>query len=95
MVAQASGLGMVVGRFSRPRREVGVLAMPDARLDTTRCVESVSEVPSGAGVLRLLVSGMVVGVVIDRRSVADGVTPRHLVISARPELFSEDEGLEF
>jgi hypothetical protein len=76
MVARASGLGMVVGRFSRLRREVGVLAMSDARLNTTRCVESVCEVPSGAGVLRLLVSGMVVAVVIDHRCVADGVTPR-------------------
>jgi hypothetical protein len=51
MVARASGLGMVVGRFSRPRREVGVLAMPDARLDKMRCIESVCEIPLGAGVL--------------------------------------------
>jgi len=46
MIAWASGLGMVVGRFSRPLRgvgvgrfsrplrAVGVLAMPDAGLDT-------------------------------------------------------------
>ena len=73
MVARASGLGMGVGRFSRPLRGVGVLAMPDARLDTTRRVESVCEVPPGAGVLRLLVPGMAVGVFIDRRCVADGV----------------------
>jgi hypothetical protein len=51
-----------------------VLAMPDARLDTTRRVESVCDVPPGTGVLRLLVPGMVVGVIIDRRCVADGVT---------------------
>jgi len=51
MVARASGLGMGVGRVSRPRRGVGVLAMPDARLDTTRRFESVCEVPPGAGVL--------------------------------------------
>jgi hypothetical protein len=50
-----------------------VLAMPDARLDTTRRVESACEVPPGAGVLRLLVPGMAVGVIIDRRCVADGV----------------------
>jgi hypothetical protein len=74
MVARASGLGMGVARFSRPRRGVGVLAMPDARLDTTRRVESVCEVPPGAGVLRLLLPGMAVGVIIDRRCVADGVT---------------------
>jgi hypothetical protein len=74
MVMQASGLGMGVGRFSRLWREVGVLAMPDVRLDTTRHVESVCEVPPGAGVLRLLVAGMAVGVNIDRRCVADVVT---------------------
>jgi hypothetical protein len=51
-----------------------VQAMPDARLDTTRCVESVCEVPPGAGVLRLLVPGMAVGVIIDRHCVVDGVT---------------------
>jgi len=74
MVVRASGLGMGVGRISRPRRGVGVLAMPDARLDTTRRVESVCEVPPGAGVLRLLIPGIAVGVIIDRRCVADGVT---------------------
>jgi len=73
MIARASGLGMGVGRFSRPLRGVGVLAMPDAGLDTTRLVESVYKVPPGAGVLRLLVTGVAVGVYIDRRSVADGV----------------------
>jgi hypothetical protein len=51
-----------------------VLAMPDARLDITRRVESVFEVPPGAGVLRLLVPGMAVGVIIDHRCVADVVT---------------------
>ena len=73
MIARASGLGMGVGRFSRPLRGVGVLAMPDAGLDTTRRVESVCKVPPGAGVLRLLVTGVAVGGFIDRRSVADGV----------------------
>ena len=73
MIARASGLGMGVGRFSRPLRGVGVLAMPDAGLDTTRRVESVCMVPLGAGVLRLLVPGVAVGVIIDSRCVADGV----------------------
>jgi hypothetical protein len=50
-----------------------VQGMPDAGLDTTRHVESVCKVPPGAGVLRLLVTGVAVGVFIDRRSVADGV----------------------
>jgi len=56
---------------------VGVLAIPDARVDTTRRVESVGEVPLGARVLRQLVPGMVVSVIIDRRCVADGVTVTH------------------
>jgi hypothetical protein len=51
-----------------------VLAMPDAKLDTTPRVESVSEVPPGAGVLRLLVHGMAVGLIIHCHCVADGVT---------------------
>jgi len=58
-------------------------------LDTTQCVESVCEVPPGAGVLQLLVPGEAVGVIIDRRCVADGV------ISATREVFSEDAGVEF
>ena len=69
MIARASGLGMGVGRFSTPQRGVGVLAMLDAGLDTTRRVD----VPPGAGVLRLRVPGVAVGVFIDRRCVADGV----------------------
>jgi hypothetical protein len=73
MITRASGLGMGVGRFSRPLRGVGVLAMPDSGLDTTRRVESVCKVPPGAGVLQLLVTGVEVGVVIDCRSAADGV----------------------
>jgi len=89
MIARASGLEMGVGRFSRPLRGVGVLAMPDVGLDTTRRVESVCEVRLGAGVLPLLVPGVAVGVNIDRRCVADWV------ISATRELFSEDERVEF
>jgi len=51
-----------------------VLAMPDARLVTTRCIQSLCKVLPGAGVLRLLAPSMAVGVIIDRRCVADGVT---------------------
>jgi hypothetical protein len=40
-----------------------VIAMPNAGLDTTRRVE----VPPGAVVLRLLVTGVAVGVFIKRR----------------------------
>ena len=58
MIMRASGLGMGVGRFSRPLRGVGVLAILDAGPDTTRRVESVCMVPLGAGVLRLLVPGV-------------------------------------
>jgi len=73
MITRASGFGMGVGRFSRPLRGVGVLAMPDAGLDTMRPVESVCVIPLGAAGLRLLVPGVAVGVIIDRRCVADGV----------------------
>jgi hypothetical protein len=73
MIARASGLGMGVGRFSRPLRGVGVLAMPGAGLDTTRRVESGCVIPLGAGVLRLLVTRMAVGVIIDHHCVWDGV----------------------
>ena len=95
MIARASGFGMGVGRFSRPLRGVGVLAMPDAGLDTTRRVESVCVIPLGAGVLRLVVPGVAVGVIIDRRCVVDGVEVTRSVISATRELFSEDEEVDF
>jgi hypothetical protein len=95
MIARASGFGIGVGRFSRPLRGVGVLAMPDAGLDTPRRVESVCMVLLGAGVLRLLVPGVAVGVIIDSRCVADGVEVMRCVISATRELFSDDEGVEF
>jgi hypothetical protein len=95
MIVRASGFGMKVGRFSRPLSRVGVLGMPDAEQDTTRRVESVCMVPLGAGVLRLLVPGVAVGVIIDRRCVLDGVEATRSVISATRELFSEDEGVEF
>jgi len=73
MIAWASGLGMGVGRFSRWVRGVGVLAMPDAELDTTRHIQSVCEVPIGAGVLQLLVPSVAVGVIIDHHGIVDGV----------------------
>jgi hypothetical protein len=73
MIVRACGLGMRVGRISRPLRGVGALAMPDAGLDTTRHVESVCKVSPGAGVLRLLATCVAVGVFIDYHSVADGV----------------------
>ena len=47
--------------------------MLDAGLDTTRCVESVGMVPLGPGVLQLLLPGVAVGVIINRRCAADGV----------------------
>jgi len=64
---------MGVGRFSRPLRGVGVLAMPDGGLNATRRVGSVCEVPLGAGALRLLLPGLRVGVLIDRCCVVNGV----------------------
>jgi hypothetical protein len=51
MIARVSGFGMGVGRFSRPLRGVGVLAMPDVGLHTMGCVKSVCEDSLGAGVL--------------------------------------------
>jgi hypothetical protein len=51
--------------------------MSDARLDTTRRVESICGVPPGAGVLRLLVPGMPGGEISAHRCVADGVTVTH------------------
>jgi len=77
MIARASQFGMGAGRLSRPLGGVGVFAMPDAGLDTTRHVESVCMVPVGAGVLRLLEPGVAVGVIIDCRCVADEVEVRH------------------
>jgi len=89
MIARPSGLGMGVGRLSKLLRGVGVLAMPDGGQETTLHIESVWVVPLGAAVLQLLVPGVAFGVIIDPPCVADGV------ISATPELFSEDEGVEF
>jgi hypothetical protein len=95
MIARCSGFGMGIGGYSRPLRRVGVLAIPDAGLNTMQCIKSVCVIVLGAGVLRLLVPGMSVGVIIDYRCVADGVEVTHSRISATRELFSTDEGVEF
>ena len=50
-----------------------MLAMPDARLDTTQRIEFVCIVQLGAGVLQLLVPSVAVGVIIDCRCVVDKV----------------------
>jgi hypothetical protein len=62
LVARASGLEMGVGRFPKQLRGVGVIAVADTGLDTMRRVE----VLLGAGLLRLAVPGMAVGVFINR-----------------------------
>jgi hypothetical protein len=77
MIAQPSGLGTGVGRFSKPLRGAEVFAIRDAVLGTTRHFESVCKVPQGRGVLQLLVPGVAVGVFIDFRSVTDGVEVTH------------------
>jgi len=63
--------------------------MPHAGLNTMQRIESVSEVPLGAGVLRLLVPRVAVGVIIDCCCAADRV------ISATRELLCDGEGVEF
>jgi len=73
MIRWVSASRLGVGRFSRPLRGVGVLAIPYAGQDTTRRVESVCKISLGAAVPQLLVPGLVVRVFIDRRSIADGV----------------------
>jgi hypothetical protein len=94
MIVRDSGFGIGMCRFSSPLRAVGVLAMPDAGLDTTRRVESVCMVPLGGGVLRLLVPAVAVGVIIDSCCVADSMQVTRCVISPTREFFSEDEGVE-
>jgi len=66
---RGSGFEMGLGKFSRPLLEVGVIEMPKAGVDTNRRVE----VPPYAGLLQLRVTGVVVGVLIDIRWVADKV----------------------
>jgi hypothetical protein len=67
--------------------------MPDVGLDTTRQVESACTVPPGAGVPRQLVPGLADALLIDCRTVADGVEVKHCVISATQEVFNADEGV--
>jgi len=68
--------------------------MRDAGLDTMRRVESVCEIPPGAGVLQLLQPGMAVRAFIEHCCVEDGVAVMCGVISAMPELFHKEEGVE-
>jgi len=42
MIMWYSGLAMGVGRFAIPLRQLGMIAMPDAGLNPTKCVGSVS-----------------------------------------------------
>ena len=95
MISRASGRGIGVGMFSKPPTGVGVLAMPDARLDAMWRVEYVCQVPLNDGVLRLLRPGMAFGAIIDRRWVSDAVEVTCAVISAKAESFSDDEAVEF
>jgi hypothetical protein len=68
MAAWASGMVIGVGKLTRPLRGVGVLAMPDARLDTMQCGESVCEIPLGAGGVPRLLPGVGVGELIYHHS---------------------------
>jgi hypothetical protein len=95
MIAWICGLGMRVSRYTRSLWGVGVLAMPDMGLGTTRHVESVFEVPRGACQQRLVAPSMGVGVFVRCRCVADTVEVTHSVICQMRELFSKDEGVEF
>jgi len=95
LITRASGFGMGVGRFPRPLRGVGVLAMPGVGLDTIQQFESVCMVLLRAALLRLLGPGVAVEVIIDRGCVVDGVEVTCWVISAMRELFNEDQGVEF
>jgi len=95
MIVWASGLRMGVGRFSRPLRAVGVLAMPDAGLVTTQHIGYLWENLPGADMQRLVVPSIAVAVFIENHCVPDRVEVTHWVIAAMRELFNEDEGVEF
>jgi len=94
VIARASGFGMRVGRISKPLRGVGVLAMPDAGLDSSQCIESVCEVTLGAGVLQQLEPSMEVGVFVDCHCLVDGVDVTRCEISGTQELFCKDEAVK-
>ena len=68
---------MGVGRLSRLLRGMGVLGIPDGKLNTMQHIESVCEVVLDAAVLQLLVHSMAVGAFIDCRCVADRVKVSH------------------
>jgi len=95
MIACASELGKRVVRYSWLLGGVGVITKPDVGLDTTQPVQSVCVVPPGAGMLWLLVPGMVVGVFFNLCFVAELVDVTCWVISATRELFCKDEGVQF
>jgi len=92
MTMQASGLEIVVGGFARPLRGVGVLAMPDTGLDTTRFINSFWEVHPDDGVLGLNVPSITVGVFIDRLCVADWVEVTRSVTSAMQKFLAQLKG---
>jgi len=79
IILSAAGWGMGVGMLSIALKGVGVQAMLDAGLDRTRYIESLCEVPLDAGVLWLLVPGVVIGIIIDYYHVGDGVDVTHWV----------------
>jgi hypothetical protein len=95
MIMWASGLGIGVARLSRVMRRVEELGMPDVVLDTTRQVESVCEDPPGVIVLRPHVPSVATRACIECHSIVDGVEVKRCGISATPQLFSEDKGVEF
>ena len=72
-----------------------MIAMTDAVLVTPRLIDSVCEVPLGVGVLHLLVPGVAVRGIINQRDVAETADVSGGLISGTPELFSEDDGVEF
>lgn len=71
-----------------------MLQMWDTRPDIAQLVESGREVPPSDGMLRLLVLEIAVGVIIESRCVADGLDVTRRMISAMPQLFREDEGVQ-
>jgi len=94
MIARAAGFGMRVVSFWSLLRGVGGLTMLDKGLDATQQVQSVCEHPLSAGGVWLVVPGLVLGVLIACRCVADWVESTRWVISATQELFSEGKGVE-
>jgi hypothetical protein len=94
MIAWASQFWMRENKFWRTLRWVGVWAVLDEGLDTLWNIESVCKIPSGAGVLQLLIPSSVVAVFIDCCCVADWVEVLIGVISAMGEMFCNDQGVK-